>query len=387
MKDANSLLYSITIIICLVVCCANAFTTSNTKRFAVVAPQQKHHTSSSTCNYACFSIIDDTRITSIQNIRRYSTKLCATSEDEEESKSTQEKYATTFNMASLQRRIHELQNQDAVRTQPLVVLDAMLPRQVMELKVENEMLTTLVRTQLELQDVPSFGMLGMATLRSGQRVHLNRGVEVEILKAEFDDSANGGGGGSGVSVILRGTRRFEIVPNSVSTVEQGWTTAQIKYLDHHYDANASSNSAESIGFDMNDESLGTDHEDEELLESLSRAKDKAKELIGDSDVAIEGSNAGVNRIDQWIELARENERQPNQIDLLLKDLGEMPGVHRPTDLAFWIGALINPLPAMGVAMEVRPALLMADTAEERMEIASDAMVRSIRHMNGSQRMW
>eukprot|EP00816_Leptocylindrus_hargravesii_P002463 CAMPEP_0196804110 /NCGR_PEP_ID=MMETSP1362-20130617/3621_1 /TAXON_ID=163516 /ORGANISM="Leptocylindrus danicus, Strain CCMP1856" /LENGTH=290 /DNA_ID=CAMNT_0042176135 /DNA_START=319 /DNA_END=1191 /DNA_ORIENTATION=+ len=290
-------------------------------------------------------------------------------------------------MASLQRRIHELQNQDAVRTQPLVVLDAMLPRQVMELKVENEMLTTLVRTQLELQDVPSFGMLGMATLRSGQRVHLNRGVEVEILKAEFDDSANGGGGGSGVSVILRGTRRFEIVPNSVSTVEQGWTTAQIKYLDHHYDANASSNSAESIGFDMNDESLGTDHEDEELLESLSRAKDKAKELIGDSDVAIEGSNAGVNRIDQWIELARENERQPNQIDLLLKDLGEMPGVHRPTDLAFWIGALINPLPAMGVAMEVRPALLMADTAEERMEIASDAMVRSIRHMNGSQRMW
>ena len=268
-------------------------------------------------------------------------------------------------MSSLQQRILEMQNQDTIRTQPLVVLDSMLPRQVLELKVENELLISLVRTQLELQDKPSFGMLGMATLQgTGQRIHLTRGVEVEILSAEFAEDEDNNDSDGSVSLVLRGARRFEIVPNSVSTVEQGWTTAQIRYLD------SSSNG--------NDGGYGTDHEEEELLQSEALAVDKAKELI---------SYGFVNRVDQWIELARKNERQPNQINQLLQDLGDMPGVDQPTELAFWIGALINPLPALGVSMEVRPALLMADTVEERMEIASDAILKSIRHMDGSQRMW
>jgi hypothetical protein len=33
------------------------------------------------------------------------------------------------------------------------------------------------------------------------------------------------------------------------------------------------------------------------------------------------------------------------------------GVARPDELAFWLAALINPLPVLGVSPEVRPAVL------------------------------
>ena len=42
---------------------------------------------------------------------------------------------------------------------------------------------------------------------------------------------------------------------------------------------------------------------------------------------------------------------------------------------------------MGVAREIRPALLMAETAEDRINIAYDGILRSVKHMDGSARMW
>jgi hypothetical protein len=92
-------------------------------------------------------------------------------------------------------------------------------------------------------------------------------------------------------------------------------------------------------------------------------------------------------VDRWVELARENERQVGQIDKLLDDLGSIPPPERPSERSFWIGALINPLPAMGVALEIRPALLSARTAEERVEISLDGIFRSIKHMDGSSKLW
>jgi hypothetical protein len=92
-------------------------------------------------------------------------------------------------------------------------------------------------------------------------------------------------------------------------------------------------------------------------------------------------------VDRWIELARENERHPNQISNLLEQLGPIPPEEDPSERAFWIGALINPLPALGVAMEVRPKLLMAKDAEERVDLALEGIWGSIKHMDGSARMW
>ena len=60
----------------------------------------------------------------------------------------------------------------------------------------------------------------------------------------------------------------------------------------------------------------------------------------------------------------------------------------PSERAFWVGALfINPLPELGVAKGVRPALLMATSAQERVDVAYDGILESIRHMNGSAPLW
>lgn len=87
-------------------------------------------------------------------------------------------------------------------------------------------------------------------------------------------------------------------------------------------------------------------------ESLARARAHARELTSPNASMPEQKSL----VDRWIALARQNERLPGQIDELLRDLGPRPDPDRsPTELALWVGSLINPLP--GPAMEIRPVLL------------------------------
>ena len=81
---------------------------------------------------------------------------------------------------------------------------------------------------------------------------------------------------------------------------------------------------------------------------------------------------------EWTRLVVESgrERQPNQIRDLLGDLGPMPEAADADDRALWVAALINPLPALGVALEIRPAALAATTTRERLEVARPACLPS-----------
>lgn len=235
-------------------------------------------------------------------------------------------------MTSLRKRMDQVSDRDTKL--PLVVLDSMLPRQILRLQVNNPVLMELIRSRLEAEN-PRFGMLGTARLSTGQSVFLKAGVEVEILEnPEFVDE--------GVRVELRGGRRF-VIEGEVDSVEQGWTEGRVKFL---------LNDSDSV----------------------------------DSDTVSKGKQF-TKLVERWIELARENEREPGQIDKILRDLGDMPPTEEPSDRAFWVGALINPIPAMGVALEVRPTLLTAETATERVTVALDGIERSIGHMNGTARLW
>jgi hypothetical protein len=81
-------------------------------------------------------------------------------------------------MASLRNRVLQVTDRDTKI--PLVVLDAMLPRQVLKIHVQNDLFLQLIKSRLE-DETPCFGMLGMATLASGEKVHLTVGVEVQIV--------------------------------------------------------------------------------------------------------------------------------------------------------------------------------------------------------------
>ncbi|KAL3914317.1 MAG: hypothetical protein SGILL_006149 [Bacillariaceae sp.] len=256
-------------------------------------------------------------------------------------------------MASLNSRLKEIEDKETKI--PLVVLDSMLPRQVLRIQVRNALFMELVRDRLQKEN-PFIGMLGMARLKNGQQVHLTHGVEVELMKDEMEVPKDKE---SGMNIALRATaRRFQI-QGEVDNAKAGWTEARVTFLD------------------------SSAQEEEEADDCRSRAMVRARELSS-PNMNMPGS---VSLVDRWIQLAKENERQSGQIDNLLHDLGTMPPPEQPSERAFWIGALINPLPAMGVALEIRPALLTAKTSEERIEIALDGILRSIKHMDGSARLW
>lgn len=84
-------------------------------------------------------------------------------------------------------------------------------------------------------------------------------------------------------------------------------------------------------------------------------------------------------VDQWTDLVRctGRERSEGQLIKVVDDLGPMPPPELPSALAFWIAGLINPLPALGVALEVRPAALMAGGASERLRVVEAGLKDSI----------
>ena len=225
-------------------------------------------------------------------------------------------------------------------------------------------------------------MLGMAKLSTGQTLPLKTGVEVEIIQmdkpADILPSDISDNGEEPWDISLRAGRRF-IIEGDVVKTEEGWTEAQIKFLDSSAEEENEIN--QFISQPSMEDPTGMSTVGDRL--SVARAISKAKQFT-QPNMNMKNSASLVER---WIELAKQNERHPGQIDVLLKQLGEIPPEHEPTERALWIGALINPLPSMGVAMEIRPQLLVSKRAEERVQVALEGLLKSIKHMDGSARMW
>jgi hypothetical protein len=67
------------------------------------------------------------------------------------------------------------------------------------------------------------------------------------------------------------------------------------------------------------------------------------------------------------------------------ELGVRPDPRNdPTSFCFWAAALINPLPAMGVSLEIRGNLLEVRTLGERLKIVEVGLVRSIQNLKGER---
>lgn len=70
---------------------------------------------------------------------------------------------------------------------------------------------------------------------------------------------------------------------------------------------------------------------------------------------------------------------------LSQDIGAMP-----IDIgarAMWVASLVNPLPALDVCLEVRPAMLACKNDYDRIMLASAAIQGSIDHMTGKRKLF
>lgn len=280
-------------------------------------------------------------------------------------------------LSSLQSRVQQVADQS--NTLPLMILDTMLPRQLLRIQIQHPTLKSLMKHRVG-QETPTLGMLGMAKLSTGQTVPLKTGVEVEIIQMDKACDIPAGTTGNEEQpwdISLRAGRRF-IIEGDVKKNEEGWTEAQVKFLESQTEEEKEIQQFTKPSMDMDD---ATRQSPDRF--SVARAISKSKSFTA-PNMNLK-NNASI--VDRWIELAKENERHPGQIDALLGQLGEIPPEHEPTERAFWVGALINPLPSMGVAMEIRPALLVSKKAEERVQVALDGILKSIKHMDGSARLW
>ena len=127
---------------------------------------------------------------------------------------------------------------------------------------------------------------------------------------------------------------------------------------------------------------------------------------------IEKAQRVVPMLQQWIELAsspntfdnidvvasaRIKKGEPGlltdphkHIKSVLKDLGPMPEPSSDStskdlhNFCFWGAALINPLPPLGVSLEVRGRMLEAASIEERLDLLEKTVSRSIQNLDGSR---
>ena len=252
-------------------------------------------------------------------------------------------------MASLKSRVDQVT--DRATKLPIIILDAMLPRQVLNVTIPSDALLIQLIKQQITNETPYFGMLGLIRSRSGQQplLPLTTGVQVDIIskpKVIHEED-----GTTSIQILLKGSQKRFKINKEVTTTPKGWMEARVDFMTL-----------------MDDESECISRTTKDRY-GLARAMSKARVLP--------------DLIDEWVTLARTKERYTGQIDTLLQDIGPIPPPpEEPTNLSFYVGALINPLPAMGVALEIRPSLLLANTPEERVTIAIEGITKSIRHMQG-----
>jgi hypothetical protein len=232
-----------------------------------------------------------------------------------------------MDMSVLSQRIAQLRSGQSSRAAlPILVLDALLPRQRLTITMDDDAGRRLLRDCVDQFD----SMLGVHGYDPRTKNILPTGTQVKVVVGE---------GGSTVTLI--GQRRY-------SLCAQPRLEADTYYVC-----------------------------DVEWTE-----RDK-----GDNDAVLVAEALGP-LIARWKDLVRGGrERSVGQLDRILTDLGPMPPPADPDELALYVAALINPLPALGVAYEIRPAMLVAKSAAERLQIAKVGIEKSIGHLDGSQPLW
>ena len=106
-------------------------------------------------------------------------------------------------------------------------------------------------------------------------------------------------------------------------------------------------------------------------------------------------------VECWMDLVKSTEQEGigTRLTTVLDELGPLPPVQEYSERALWAAALINPHPSLGghptgqagassplrIAEEVRPSVLLAPTAIERLEAVKSGLINSIVRLKRMQK--
>lgn len=226
----------------------------------------------------------------------------------------------------------EAHSEDTPEAVRLLVFDSMVPGQRLQMDLVSPTFVTLLREQAAAS--------GTLVMVGSHRLKLNtHGVEVKLKV--LDERSDGY-----ACVVLQADRCCEVVDVGEDEGSK-WLgrAASVRWLNFNTRAPAASHVANSCE-----------------LEAL---------------------------VQEWLQAVRSSgcERFRGHLEEVVRDLGTMPEASKPDERALWVAGLINPLPALGVAMEVRPAVLMAgcgcNSTERRLKAVEMGIRDSLMQLKSS----
>lgn len=235
-------------------------------------------------------------------------------------------------------RLSELRSRQF--TIPIMFIDAMVPRQSLTFQSADPKFRRLMEACLD-DGYSELGILGLSPMTRRPLCH---GVTAPISDQWIKNDPSSGT----IQLTLKADRRLEIQGEPWLDETNSFYIANIEILD----------------------------EREEILTEvqLEEAKKLARTLP--------------SLVKEWKEQVILSGRTDEVgLEARVRSIGDMPSQHDPTDLALWISALINPLPALGVSLEIRPAMLSCTNDYERMLLACEAIQGSIDHMTGKKKLF
>ena len=279
-------------------------------------------------------------------------------------------------------------------TLPLFYLDSMLPRQRMSLNIFEPRYRLMVRRCLE--GSRRFGMVGVEWLtplrHMGQR-GVRHGVEVEIVENSPQPDGR-------FHIAVVAGRRFEIVDGTWE--QDGYAMATVRWIlppsrsttspDVPAEPATAGADVTEVGATPPGPASGpgaTPPDEAESDSDRTHHATAADSTSASTNASLAMAAALEPLVEEWKELVTTGrwERFRGQLGRSLADLGPMPAasdLDGVVERSLWVGALINPLPGLGVAMEVRPLLLAAGSnAHEMVQIATEGIRGSIAHMTPS----
>ena len=319
------------------------------------------------------------------------------------------------------RKEQEQQSHNIIVELPVISFDALLPNQRLTGSTTDPTFCNILRT------LGLGGSFVMTSLNSRQRKLRRFGVvaRIELVDVEGDDDDAGTSirseedyflsSPTAVAFSILGKRRCEILGPAKDMKTRigrwrrgydpdgeesrlGW--GEERFVDRAHDTTI------NISIDYSSDVDAKEQPSIEWSNNKILIIDETSEDINATFDAIANATYILPLIEQWKSLAsdqttydntdviaatRRKSGQPglsvNATALLRnvqKELGPMPSLDRPTAFAIWGAALINPLPPLGVAPEVRGAVLEADGAESKLRVLERGLIKSINNLDGTR---
>jgi len=222
----------------------------------------------------------------------------------------------------------------------LFVSDSVLPKQRHRLHIFEQRYKALI--DRVMRGSRRFAMVGIS--RADDAVRLSDGSRISQFGTEVEIVSCNGLADGRFLIEVQGRRVFQITDHALT--DGGFVEVSVTYCSWQSDTPSSSDRQGAEG-----------------------------------DVR-QAAQAAANLVAEWEQRVRDwgYEQFRGHMPMIHNDIGPRPGIEQGDALALWIAALINPVPGLGVAPEIRQQVMGAATPLERLQIVTEAMESSMRGM-------